>query len=106
MLDARFLRNPHYDAVLRPVEGTILTVVRETAEGDWEVLDSAPGGERIVDTLDGGEDGRAQADALARDYIAVGRFRPWAGPAPGEAIPEQGGADAYSDRRPRSAARQ
>jgi hypothetical protein len=61
----------------------------------------------MVETLNGREDDRPQAEALARDYaVNPGRFVPAAGPAVADAIPELGGADADSDRRPRSAARQ
>jgi len=84
-------------------------VVRGTAEGGWHVIDLDVDAEtaHIVDTLAGDQDGRAQAEAIARDYLTtVGRFEPGAGPAGGELIPEQGGSDACSYRRPRPAPRQ
>ncbi len=81
-------------------------VVRKTLAGDWEVLDTCVGERRVIETLAELVDGEPQAEAVARDYVTVGRFMPLAGRNGGEAIPEQGGADAHSDPRPRSAARQ
>ena len=81
-------------------------VVRKTVAGDWEVLDAGAGEARLIESLDGRVDGEAQADAVAADYLTVGRFMPLTGRDGGEAIPEQGGADAHSDCRPFSAARQ
>ena len=83
-------------------------VVRRTAEGDWQVLDIdiASDTAHIIDALAGEQDGRPQAEAVARDYLTiVGGMHPDAGPAAGEPIPEQGGSDARSHRRPRPAPR-
>jgi hypothetical protein len=80
--------------------------VRRTAASHWEVLGTCGGEELVIESLDGRVDGEAQAEALAGDYATAGRFMPLAGRNGGEAIPEQGGADAHRDRRPRSAARQ
>jgi hypothetical protein len=80
--------------------------VHRTAAGNWEVLDTGADEMRVIETLDGRVDTEAQAEAVARDYVTAGRFATAPGRALGEAIPEQGGADAHSDRRPRSAARQ
>ena len=78
-------------------------IVRQTPIGDWQVLDTSPAATTVVEMLDGRVDGRPQAEALARDYAAnPGRWLPTAGRETAEAIPEQGGADADSDRRPRS----
>jgi hypothetical protein len=81
-------------------------VVRKTPAGDWEVLDTGAGEAVVIESLDGRVDAEPQADAVASDYVTSGRFTPLAGRNGGEAIPEQGGADAHSDRRPRSAAHQ
>ena len=73
------------------------------AAGNWQVLDTGVDARaRVIDTLDGRDDDRPQAEAVARDYLAnrVDAQRR-AGRAPGEAIPEHGGADAHSHRRPR-----
>ena len=86
------------------VEHEIL--VRKTPAGEWEVLDTCPRETLVIESLDGSVDGEPQAQAVARDYLTTGRFTPLAGRKVGEAIPEGGGADAHSDRRPRSAARQ
>jgi hypothetical protein len=82
-------------------------VVRETADGRWLVLDLNGEGAQVIDELAGDEDGRPQAEAIARDYLAtVGAHGPGAGPAAGEPIPEQGGSDDRNHRRPRPASRQ
>ncbi|HEX3201569.1 MAG TPA: DAK2 domain-containing protein, partial [Actinomycetes bacterium] len=52
-----------YSAVMRPVEGTILTVVREASEAAVSVA-AAAGGQRLVDVLDAAV--RSARDALAR----------------------------------------
>jgi hypothetical protein len=80
-------------------------VVRKTVEGDWEVLDTCAGEGLVIERLDGRVDGEAQADAVAGDYVTTGRFVPVTGRNGGEAIPEQGGADADSDCRSAFAAR-
>lgn len=78
-------------------------VVRKTPTGDWEVLDTDAGEELVIESLDGRVDGEAQAEAVARDYVTAGRFIPAPGRNGGEAIPEQRGADAHSDRSPSAA---
>ena len=80
-------------------------VVRNTPVGDWEVLDTCAGEELVIERLDGRVDGEPQAEAVAGDYVTAGRFMPLAGRNGGEAIPEQGGADAHSDSRSPSAER-
>ena len=55
-------------------------VVAKTADGDWQVLDTGPDGVRVIDTLDGDQDGRPQAEAIARDYLSTvesSRGRDW-----------------------------
>ena len=54
-------------------------ILRRTAEGNWEVLDTCAGEERVIDTLDGRVDGATQAEAVADDYVTAGRFMPLAG---------------------------
>jgi hypothetical protein len=82
-------------------------VVRETTDGDWHVLDLDAETAHVVDALSGGQDGRPQAEAIARDYLTtVDDRQPETGPADGEAIPEQGGSDARSHRRSHPAPRQ
>ena len=78
-------------------------VVRETADGDWRVLDIdvASDTAHIVDTLSGENDGRPQAEAIARDYLTnIDACPHRAGRERGEAISEQGGRDARSHRPP------
>jgi len=81
-------------------------VVRNAPAGAWQVLDTCASKELVIESLDGRVDGEAQANAVAADYVTAGRFMPRAGRNGGEAIPEQGGADAHRDRRPLTAARQ
>ena len=84
-------------------------VVHQTTDGDWHVLDIDLTSDtaHVVDALAGDQDGRPQAEAIARDYLStVGARGPGAGPAAGEPIPEQGGSDARSHRRTRPAPRQ
>ena len=84
-------------------------VVRRTADGGWRVLDVDVTSDtaHVVDVLAGEQDGRPQAEAIARDYLTTaGRLGPGAGPVAGEPIPEQGGSDARRHRRPRPAPRQ
>ena len=80
-------------------------VVAETADGDWQVLDTGPDGVRVIDTLDGDQDGRPQAEAIARDYLSTVELEPRPGLAPRDPIPEQGGSDARRHRRPHPAPR-
>ena len=83
-------------------------VVRKTADGDWQVLDLDIEADtaHVVDTLAGDQDGRPQAEAVARDYLTtVDGCQAGAGSAAGDAIPEQGGPDARSQRRSHPATR-
>jgi hypothetical protein len=81
-------------------------VVRKAEPGGWQALDVCAEAEHVIDTLIDRQDDRPQAEAVAHDYLRAGRFVAAPGRGSGEAIPDQGGADAHSDRRPRSAARQ
>jgi hypothetical protein len=76
-------------------------VVRETAAGDWRVLDLDTEAEtaHVIETLAGDQDGRPQAEAIARDYLTT--VQDSEGPMSRDPIPEQGGADARTHRRPR-----
>jgi hypothetical protein len=81
--------------------------VRPTATGDWQVLDTSPAETRIVETLDGDQDGPEQAEAVARDYAENVHRLGWIpGRGATDPIPEQRGADADSNRRPHREARQ
>jgi hypothetical protein len=84
-------------------------LVRETADGGWQVLDLDAGANRarVVDTLDGDQDGRPQAEAIARDYLTTFEgFRASVRREAGEPISEEGGSDAHRHRRPRRGLRQ
>ena len=75
--------------------------VRRTAAGDWQVLDTSPAETRIIETLDGRQDGQEQAEAVARDYAENVHRLGWIpGRRAAERIPEQGGADVPGDRPP------
>ena len=80
-------------------------IVRASADRGWHVLDvnATSDRTRTVETLTGEQDGRPQAVAIARDYLAtVQRSATPPGREPVEAISEQGGPDARSHRRPTS----
>src|SRR5205823_7508227 len=65
-------------------------LVRRTAEGDWQVLDTCGEHTTVVETLDGSEDGPEQAQAVARDYLQTVAAVPHeAGRPSGRAIPER-----------------
>jgi hypothetical protein len=59
----------------------------------------------VVETLVAEHDGRPQAEAIARDYLTTVGATAQAGRPTVGAIPEQGGSDARSHRRPRSRSR-
>jgi hypothetical protein len=81
--------------------------VRRTATDDWQVLDTSPVETRIVETLDGDQDGPEQAEAVARDYAENVHQLGWIpGRGAADRIPEQRGADAHRNRRPHREARQ
>jgi len=78
-------------------------LVRETRSG-WQVLDqdAAAGRVRVIDTLEIPDDGRPQAEAIARDdRTTIEPTSRQAGREPGEAIPEERVRDADSHRRTR-----
>jgi hypothetical protein len=80
--------------------------VRRTAADDWQVLDTSPAKTRIIETLDGRQDGQEQAEAVARDYAENVHRLGWVpGRRAAERIPEQGGADVSGDRSPHSRSR-
>ena len=54
-------------------------LVGKTAVGDWEVLDMCGAENPVIETLDGRVDGAPQAEAVACDYVAAGRFVALAG---------------------------
>jgi hypothetical protein len=79
-------------------------VVRATTDGGWRVvdLDLDAGTAHVVDTLADEQDGRPQAVAVARDYLTtVAATAASAGRTPRDPIPEPGGTDARTHRRPR-----
>jgi hypothetical protein len=80
-------------------------IVRASANGRWHVLDVNVTSDttHTVDTLAGEQDGRPQAEAIARDYLTtIEHSATPAGREPAQAISEQGGRDAHSHRRPRT----
>jgi hypothetical protein len=75
-------------------------LVRETADGRWLVLDLTGEGARVIEALAGEEDGRPQAEAIARDYLTTVEHVS-AGRTARDPISEQGGADDSTHHRPR-----
>lgn len=79
-------------------------LVRQAGDGDWQVLDVCAAETLVVELLDGREDDRPQAEAIAEDYLAnVARLGEWVRRERPDAIPEKGGEDAHSNRWPRTA---
>src|SRR5437764_11536462 len=102
------MREPPVGSYRDPGGARHKLVVRETTDGCWQVLDVDVDADtaHVVDELADDQDGRPQAEAIARDYLAtIAGSETAAGPAPGDAIPEQGGPDARSHRRPHQAPR-
>ena len=67
-------------------------LVRQTRDG-WQVLDrdTAAGRARVIDTLESPDDGRPQAEAIARDYLTnLDGSRSERGTQPANAISEHG----------------
>jgi hypothetical protein len=57
--------------------GTVHDIlVRRTPQGAWEILDTTPTHTRLVETLTGFDEGRAEAEAVARDNAAQHQQRP------------------------------
>jgi hypothetical protein len=96
------MREPAIGIYRDPAGARHEVVVRERTDGGWHVLDLDVEAEtgRVVEALTRGEDGRPQAEAIARDYLTTfaGTARD-AGPTRRDPIPEQGGADARNHRR-------
>ena len=81
-------------------------VVRRTDDLGWEVVDVDPTSARLVERLTDGVDGRAEAEAIARDYLTTAVHRDGgSGRGPRDAVPERGGARASNHRRPSRGAR-
>ncbi len=80
-------------------------IVRASADRGWHVLDvnATSDTTHTVETLTDEQDGRPQAEAIARDYLAtVERSATPTGREPAEAISERGGPAARSQCRPTS----
>jgi hypothetical protein len=73
-------------------------VVRETADGRWLVLDLGGEGARVIEQLAPDQDGRPQAEAVARDYLTTVETTD-AGRTPADPISEQGAPDERNHRR-------
>jgi hypothetical protein len=54
--------------------------LEHTPGGGWRVLDVGPHGAELVEELTGRDDGRPQADALARDYATQAQLAARFGP--------------------------
>ena len=71
-------RTPIPVAQFRASDGSNHSVdVRPTKEG-WQVVDQNGRGPQVVDTLTHPEDGREQAEAVARDYAQWAELPTWA----------------------------
>jgi hypothetical protein len=54
-----------------------IVVVMPVREG-WRIVDQNGGGPEVIDTLTHPEDGREQAEAVARDYAQWAELPTWA----------------------------
>ena len=71
-------RTPIPVARFRAPDGSHHSVdVRPTKEG-WQIVDQNGRGPEVVDTLTHPEDGREQAEAVARDYAQWAELPTWA----------------------------
>jgi hypothetical protein len=76
--EAMMRRTPIQVARFRAPDGSQHTVdVRPVKEG-WQVVDQNGRGPDVVDTLTHPEDGREQAEAVARDYANWAKLPTWA----------------------------
>ena len=50
--------------------------VRRGPDGAWQIIDRCPRETQLVDTLPGHPEGRAEGEALARDYARQHHHRP------------------------------
>ena len=85
-----------------------IVAVRQNGDGIWHVLDLDVDADtaHVIDSLTDKQDGRLQAEAIARDYLAnLEDSQQRAGREPTDAISEHGGRDDHSHRRPRTGSR-
>jgi hypothetical protein len=59
-------------------DGSQHTVAVLPVKDGWQVLDQNGRGPEVIDTLDHPEDGREQAEAVARDYAEWASLPAWA----------------------------
>jgi hypothetical protein len=73
-------------------------LIEQTEAGDWKVTDVAGEETEVIDTLDGRLEGFAQAEAIARDYLATVALSLSRRRDAASAVPDRGGADVNGDR--------
>jgi hypothetical protein len=72
------MRKPIPVARFRAPDGSSHTVAVTKVDGGWRILDQNGGEPAVVDTLTHREDGREQAEAVARDYAQWAELPTWA----------------------------
>ena len=72
------MRQPVPVARFRAPDGSSHTVAVTEVNGGWRILDQNGGEPAVVDTLSHREDGREQAEAVARDYAQWAELPTWA----------------------------
>ena len=65
-------------AHFRAPDGSRHTVAVMAVEEGWRIVDQNGGDPEVVDTLTNRDDGREQAEAVARDYARWARLPTWA----------------------------
>jgi hypothetical protein len=71
-------RKPIPVARFRAPDGSSHIVAVVEVHGGWRILDQNGGEPAVVDTLTHREDGREQAEAVARDYARWAQLPTWA----------------------------
>ena len=71
-------RTPIPVARFRGPDGSQHTVGVMPVEDGWRIIDQNGRGPEVVDTITHPEDGREQAEAVARDYAAWASLPTWA----------------------------
>jgi hypothetical protein len=76
--EANMRRTPIQVARFRAPDGSQHAVAVMPVREGWRIVDQNGRGPEVIDTLTHPEDGREQAEAVARDYAAWARLPTWA----------------------------
>jgi hypothetical protein len=76
--EAEMRRTPISVARFRAPDGSQHTVAVKPVKEGWQIVDQNGRGPDVVETLTHPDDGRAQAEAVARDYADWAKLPTWA----------------------------